>query len=106
MLSWHTIRDQIRKVSTYEEKSVAVSLVIEHPLLREAFSATLTSLDHHVRSTHRKGRELVASLLAGELPQIVLIDVLRTGALETTAWLREHHTSVKVLILCSSGILS
>jgi two-component system, NarL family, invasion response regulator UvrY len=90
---------------TYEERSVTISVVIELPLLRDGFSATLTSFGHHVLSSHSNGRELMASLSADKVPEIVLIDVLRTEAIEAMAWLREHHPSVRVLALCSSSEL-
>jgi DNA-binding NarL/FixJ family response regulator len=81
-----------------------IRLVIALPLLRDCFSSLLTSFGHHVQS-HSNGRELISSFSTGEVPEIVLIDVSRTEALETTAWLREHHPSVKVLLLCSTSEL-
>jgi DNA-binding NarL/FixJ family response regulator len=71
-------------------------------LLRKGFSSLLLDFGYQLQSSHSNGKEMIASLSADDLPHIVLIDVDRqeTPAVETTAWLREHHPSIKVLALC------
>ena len=84
-----------------QKTRVNISLVIAYPLFLRGFASLLSSLGHHVQSSHESGKELMAWLSPSNLPEIVFLDVDRqaTEALETTALLQEHHPLIKVVAL-------
>jgi CheY-like chemotaxis protein len=97
MLNWSILRSQIKKIFTSRNHQITIRLIMPPSLLRKGFSSLLLDFGYQLQSSHSNGKEMIASLSADDLPHIVLIDVDRqeTPAVETTAWLREHHPSIQ-----------
>ena len=79
-----------------------VALVDDHILLRNGLANLIRNFgDYEVLFEANNGRQLLAQLDMGLIPDIVLLDINmpEMDGYETAAWLKQHHPDIKVLAL-------
>ncbi len=78
-----------------------IILVDDHSLLRNGLAELVKSQGHEVLFEADNGIEFVEKLDAGNLPQLVLMDINmpEMDGFEATYWLKNHHPQVHVLAL-------
>ena len=78
-----------------------LAVVDDHLLLRGGLASLLRDMGYSVLFEAGNGLEFQEKLNTSSLPQVVLMDINMPvmDGYETTAWLRKHHPSVKVLVL-------
>lgn len=82
-------------------KKVTLSLVDDHVMLRNGLAKLLESMDFAIISEADNGKEFIAKLEAGFIPDVVLMDInmpVQDG-FDTTSWLKTHYPLVPVLAL-------
>ena len=83
-------------------KNATIALVDDHVLLRNGLAALINSFnDYTVLFEANHGRDFVSKLASAGVPDIVLMDIHmpEMDGYETTSWIRENHSHVKVLAL-------
>jgi two-component system invasion response regulator UvrY len=86
-------------------EKVKVALVDDHILLRTGLSGLIESFSNcSVLFEANNGKDFIAKLKEGNLPDIVLMDINmpEMDGYETTLWITENHPAVKVLALSMS----
>ena len=78
-----------------------VALVDDHALLRRGLATLLKDLGYQVAFEAGHGKEFLEKLKTHPLPNVVLMDINmpQMDGYETTLWLKNNHSSVKVLVL-------
>lgn len=82
-------------------KSVVVGLVDDHVLLRKGLASLLIENGYPVVIQADNGKHFIEKLSAGEIPDIVLLDInmpVMDGYV-TASWLKENHPQMKILAL-------
>ena len=86
-------------------EKVKVALVDDHVLLRSGLRGLIESFHNCcVLFEANNGKDFIAKLHKGSLPDIVLMDINmpEMDGYETTLWITENHPAVKVLALSMS----
>src|SRR5436190_23628429 len=81
---------------------IKVSMADDHVLLRNALSALIDSFgDCKVIQQCSNGKELTETISAGQVPDVVLLDLNmpEMNGFETATWLQKHSPQVNVLML-------
>lgn len=81
---------------------IKVALADDHVLLRNALSALIDSFgDCTVIQQCSTGDELVKSMMEGNVPDVVLLDLNMPGmnGFDTASWLQKYYPAVHVLML-------
>lgn len=78
-----------------------IVLTDDHVLLRNGLAALVKNLGHTVLFEADNGNDFIEKLSAGNIPDIVLMDINmpKMDGYETTGWLKKNHPKVKVLAL-------
>ncbi len=78
-----------------------IALVDDHVLLRRGLVSLVQNLGYIVSMEADNGQEFMDLLSAGDLPELVLMDINmpEKDGYETTLWLKENHPDIKVLAL-------
>jgi two-component system, NarL family, invasion response regulator UvrY len=78
-----------------------IALTDDHILLRNGLASLLKNIGHHVLLEADNGKDLIEKLNAGDLPDLVLMDINmpEMDGCEATEWLRKHYPKIKVLAL-------
>jgi two-component system, NarL family, invasion response regulator UvrY len=78
-----------------------IALVDDHVMLRNGLANLIQELGYTVLFEAIDGLDFIEKLKGYKLPDLVLIDVNmpRMDGFETCAWLKEHHSTIKVLAL-------
>ena len=78
-----------------------LSLADDHALLRNGLAQLIQSLGHTVLFEVNNGKELTQKINAGELPDIVLMDINmpEMDGFQATQWLKQQYPDIKVLAL-------
>ena len=83
-------------------ESYKVILADDHVLLRDALAALIDSFEEcKIIAVASNGKELVRLIEAGQLPNIVVLDLNmpQMDGYETAQWLQDKHPDIKILIL-------
>jgi DNA-binding NarL/FixJ family response regulator len=83
-----------------EKKSIAV--VDDHALIRKGVSALINYFPmHYVKYEAANGADLIKQVANGEMPDIVLLDIVmpEMDGYATASWIRKNHPKVKILAL-------
>lgn len=83
-------------------KAYKVILADDHVLLRDALATLINSFDDlQVIGVADHGEELVKILKAGQIPQLVLLDLNmpKMDGFETAVWLQKNYPDVRILVL-------
>lgn len=82
-------------------KPAIVALVDDHVLLRKGLAALLEENGYPNVMQADNGRQFVASLSNGNVPDVVLLDINMPvmDGYATATWLKKHHPAVKILAL-------
>ena len=81
---------------------INVVLVDDHILLRNGLKGLINSFNNCVVLYEaNNGRDFISKLKAGEIPDLVLMDINmpEMDGYETTLWIKENHPEIKVLAL-------
>jgi two-component system, NarL family, invasion response regulator UvrY len=84
------------------KEKFGVALVDDHILLRNGLANLIRNFgDYDVLFEANNGKQLLAQLDCGIIPDIVLLDINmpEMDGYETAAWLKLHHPDIKVLAL-------
>jgi two-component system, NarL family, invasion response regulator UvrY len=78
-----------------------IALTDDHILLRNGLASLLKNIGHHILLEADNGKDLIEKLNAGNLPDLVLMDINmpEMDGCEATEWLRKHYPKIKVLAL-------
>lgn len=79
-----------------------VILADDHALLREALANLINSFDEfHVIATVGDGSQLIETIQAGAVPDILLLDLNMPvmDGFAAAKWLQQHHPGIRILIL-------
>jgi DNA-binding NarL/FixJ family response regulator len=78
-----------------------IVLVDDHVLLRNGLAGLVKDLGHTVLFEAGNGKDFLNKLEKKDLPEIVLMDINMPvmDGYETTQWLKENHSGIKVLAL-------
>ncbi len=78
-----------------------LSLADDHALLRNGLAQLIQSLGHTVLFEVNNGKEMTQKINAGELPDIVLMDINmpEMDGFQATQWLKQQYPDIKVLAL-------
>jgi DNA-binding NarL/FixJ family response regulator len=78
-----------------------VALVDDHALLRRGLATLVKDLGYQVAFEAGHGKEFIEKLKTHPLPNVVLMDINmpQMDGYETALWLKNNHSSVKVLVL-------
>lgn len=81
--------------------ATTIALVDDHVMLRNGLANLIRELGYTVVFEASDGIDFIEKLQGHEVPELALIDVNmpRMDGFETCAWLKEHHSDVKVLTL-------
>lgn len=81
--------------------ATTIALVDDHVMLRNGLANLIRELGYTVVCEASDGLDFIEKLKGHEVPELALIDVNmpRMDGFETCAWLKEHHSDVKVLAL-------
>jgi two-component system, NarL family, invasion response regulator UvrY len=81
--------------------SKKIALADDHVLLRNGLANLIKEFGYEVVCEANNGKELIEKIIAGHVPDIVLMDINMPvmDGYETTIWLRENMADVKVLAL-------
>jgi two-component system, NarL family, invasion response regulator UvrY len=84
------------------DAKIKVALADDHVLLRNGLAGLVNSFDNYtVIFEADNGKEFQQKINAGNLPQLVLMDINmpEMDGYETTLWLKRNHPDIKVLTL-------
>jgi two-component system, NarL family, invasion response regulator UvrY len=84
------------------DAKIKVALADDHVLLRNGLAGLVNSFDNYtVIFEADNGKEFLQKINAGNLPQLVLMDINmpEMDGYETTLWLKRNHPDIKVLAL-------
>jgi two-component system, NarL family, invasion response regulator UvrY len=84
------------------DAKIKVALADDHVLLRNGLAGLVNSFDNYtVIFEADNGKEFQQKINAGNLPQLVLMDINmpEMDGYETTLWLKRNHPDIKVLAL-------
>jgi two-component system invasion response regulator UvrY len=79
-----------------------VCIVDDHVLLRNGLASLMKNFtDYSVLFEASNGKDLIAQIREGKLPDIVLLDINMPvmDGFETSLWLKQHHPDIKILAL-------
>ena len=80
----------------------SVSLVDDHPMFRNGMAGLIADFEgYHVLNQSGNGREFIEKVIAGQVPDIAILDFqmpVMNGE-ETALWIKKNHPSIKVLSL-------
>ncbi len=85
-----------------KETIIKISLTDDHVLLRNALSALIDGFGNcRVINQSGNGKELTESIIAGTLPDVVILDLNmpEMDGFETAAWLQKNRPQIHVLML-------
>ncbi len=92
-----------RKVSVSVQRPAKVKVLIvdDHPIFREGLRQTLEARHIRVVAALPDGRELLAALEAGPLPDVALMDIELPGGdgIALTRMIRTEHPAIRVIML-------
>jgi DNA-binding NarL/FixJ family response regulator len=79
----------------------SIVLIDDHKVVCDGTAKLLEEKSHQVLFTANNGVDFIEKLKAGNVPEIVVMDVNMKpmDGYETAAWLKENHPDVKVLAL-------
>ncbi|MBC7874125.1 MAG: response regulator transcription factor, partial [Ferruginibacter sp.] len=78
-----------------------IALTDDHVLLRRGLANLVENLGYNVMFEVDNGQELMDKVLAGSLPDLVLMDINmpEKDGYETTQWLKDNYPGINVLAL-------
>lgn len=78
-----------------------IVLADDHALLRNGLAGLLKGLGHSVLFEANNGKDLIAKLHPGNIPEILMLDINmpEMDGYETARWMKQHHPEVKILVL-------
>jgi two-component system invasion response regulator UvrY len=85
-----------------DTKTTQVCIVDDHVLLRNGLASLMKNFsDYSVLFEADNGKDLIAELAQGKIPDIVLLDINMPvmDGFETSLWLKQHYPDVRVLAL-------
>jgi two-component system, NarL family, invasion response regulator UvrY len=85
-----------------EQRTIKIALVDDHILLRSALAKLINSFEGcAVIHESDNGTELVKEIKAGNIPDVVLLDLNmpEMDGYATSLWLQQYHASIRVLML-------
>lgn len=84
------------------KNDVLLGIVDDHPLMRTGIAALISEFDgFRILFEASNGMEMQSHLKKGKVPDVILMDIRMPGmdGYESTAWLKAHYPSLKVLAL-------